>query len=316
MVGNTTLEHGSEYPPEDNQLLENPTTKDSSFHWYSRIIYLGLGILLIVFGSYYVYLNRYPSQNSTSKENQVTLAVDRPVTSQPEPSNIPAAPQAEEFPKNVQKNIHLYPAYELDSRISINKLHVVSLLFVPKDIHTPIKSEWHGNMEKIGSNIKTFFEKEFDNKIAISYEVLEEPVAGDLDISNYTAQSLTYEAHQKTMLHKKENYYTILMIYLVRDPEFKKNIIGGNLGGLPQQSAATQYEYWLDTDMINSVGLIGSMHEFGHALGIPHPWELPANKLGDPNFGNVPGDLMGYTSNGVEIDNLYIREDVKQVMGY
>ena len=55
-------------------------------------------------------------------------------------------------------------------------------------------------------------------------------------------------------------------------------------------------------------------HEFGHALGIPHPWDLSININHDPNFGNVPGDIMGY-SPYPDLDKNYIRDDIKKVMG-
>lgn len=107
------------------------------------------------------------------------------------------------------------------------------------------------------------------------------------------------------------------MVYLVRDPEFKLNVKGGSLGGVASIQAATQYEFWLNKEAVSEndlYGITGSAHEFGHALGIPHPWELPENVNQDPNWGNVQGDLMGYAKSN-NLDNLYIRDDVKKAMG-
>ncbi len=98
--------------------------------------------------------------------------------------------------------------------------------------------------------------------------------------------------------------------------DFKLNILGGNLGGLANLNAATQFEFWLDDQSVNSdtYGITGSAHEFGHALGIPHPWDLPANVNKEKSFGNVSGSLMGYLPLK-ELDDNYIRDDVKKEMG-
>ena len=165
-------------------------------------------------------------------------------------------------------------------------------------------------MDKVDSKIKSFFEKQFAYNIEITYKIVSQPIKGKLNISEYTPSALAQEAKEQTSNLAVNDSHNIWMVYLVRDPDYKKNIIGGNLGGLASLQAATQFEFWLDNDMINSSGLGGSAHEFAHALGIPHPWELPSNTTHDPNYGNVPGDLMGYSNSGLNLDNLYIRDDV------
>lgn len=307
----STAQGDTSEQPIVEQFAEIPNRKVDYFHRQKYLFLLGLLITLLFVGGYYYLNNRTAANPDSSDKNQPVLVTDSPVVNQPKPSTLNATPQTSQ----TNKNIYLYPAYGADPSISINTLHVVITLFAPKDINTPIKNEWFNNMEQVGATIKTFFENEFDNTISISYEILKDPILGDLDISSYTPTSMTLEVQQKTNSYVKENSHTVWMIYLVRDPEFKKNIIGGNLGGLPQYAAATQFEYWLDNETFNSTGLLGSLHEFGHVLGIPHPWELPTNISGDPNFGNVPGDLMGYSNKGINLIDLYIREDVKKTMG-
>ncbi|OGG25327.1 hypothetical protein A3A59_03335 [Candidatus Gottesmanbacteria bacterium RIFCSPLOWO2_01_FULL_42_10] len=217
-----------------------------------------------------------------------------------------------------QKTLHPYPAYGTDTKRVINKIHIISLLFIPKDIERKIKNEWFVNMELIDKEIKNFYEEQFGHQMNITYEIVSYLIKGDENIVNYTPWTMATEAKNKTQSLSKKDRYTIWMIYLIRDEDLTKNLAGGSLGGLASIQAATQYEFWLDDDAIskNHYGLVGSAHEFGHVLGIPHPWELPGNINNDPNYGNVPGDLMGYQGGAMNtLNTLFIRDDVKRTMG-
>lgn len=216
------------------------------------------------------------------------------------------------------KLIHPYNFFGVDATASINKIHIIGILFKPKDITTQIKPEWLRNMESIFKEIKDFYEKQFEGNISITYQVVSEPYIGEKDMEQYNPQDLAIELNNNKKDLLQSGVYNIFMIYLVRDQELKKNVIGGNLGGLAQYHAASQYEFWLNNEALNSndpYGIVGSAHEFGHALGIPHPSDLPANVNSDPNFGNVPGSLMGKNNSGLQLKNLYIRDDVKKAMG-
>lgn len=216
------------------------------------------------------------------------------------------------------KLIHLYPAYGADPTVGINKIHTIYLLFEAKDINTSIKEEWYTNMNLIAQKLKKFYEKQFLNNIEITYKIVSQPVTGNKNLEDYSPYSLVQEVRDSTTSLVVNGAYNVWMVYVVRDPEFKKNVQGGNLGGVVTLQAATMGEFWLDNEAVitkNAYGFTGSAHEFGHALGIPHPWELPANVNQDPNFGNVPGDLMGYSSGNITLDSLYIRDDVKKTMG-
>lgn len=211
--------------------------------------------------------------------------------------------------------IHLYPAYGTDPNVNISKVNVIPVFFVAKDQKGIIKTDWKNNIKVVMSKIKIFFEKEFKNKIEISYTTSPITIKGDKNIEDYFIEDIVSEAKEKSQNLVQSNSYNVWMIYFVRDSLNKS--VKGNLGAYPSLSGAVQYEFWLDNDAVNSkdpYGLTGSAHEFGHILGIPHPWELPANINSDPNFGNVQGDLMGYSNNG-KLEKLYIREDVKKEMG-
>lgn len=95
----------------------------------------------------------------------------------------------------VTKLIHLYPAYGADPKVSINKIHIISLLFIPKDINTQVKEEWIPNMNLIDQKIKEFYEKQFLNNIEITYQVLPDPIRGQLNIGSYTPYDMAWYIH-------------------------------------------------------------------------------------------------------------------------
>lgn len=218
----------------------------------------------------------------------------------------------------VTKPIHPYPAYGVNPTLSLNKIKIISLIFIPKDVSIQPKTEWYSNMEYIENKIKEFFQREFQNNIEVSSTIVSTPIAGIKNIGEYTSYDIALEVLQNTSQLSDSNSYNTRLIYLVRDLANNKNL-NGNMGSYPTIAVSVQGEFWLDNNAVraetNAYGLMGSAHEFGHLLGIPHPWELPANTLHDPNYGNVPGDLMSFSNNDIKFDNLYLRDDVKTAMG-
>ncbi|MBI2598753.1 hypothetical protein HYW40_00825 [Candidatus Curtissbacteria bacterium] len=173
-------------------------------------------------------------------------------------------------------------------------------------------------MKRTNDGIKLLFEREFENNIEITYTVVPNAIHGINNIEVYNPWSLAKEGREQTEKYAKEGYYNIWMLYLVRDPDLKKNLQGGSLGGVADLQSATQFEYWLGNDAVNSsdpFGIKGSAHEFGHALGMPHPWELPNNKTGGKSDNSYKGDVMSYVNNGLKVDQLFIDSEMKKAMG-
>lgn len=291
------------------------------------IIVSGLGVATIQLRK----TSKTPNQESRTSESIPSPTVSTklsptstPTQSAPRMTTIPAASQSPsstptptQNPTNTaNKNIHLYPYYGADSNISINKLNIIGVLFIPKNITTQIKPEWVTNMDTIFAMIKNFYQTQFKNQIEITYQVNSTGIIGEKDIEAYYPWDIAKEIEDKNPSLLKSGFHNVWMIYLVRGQQLSLNVKGGNLGGLANFNAATQYESWLNNEAIitNTYGITGSAHEFGHALGIPHPWELPTNVNHDPNFGNVQGDIMGY-SPYKDLNQNYLREDVKNTMG-
>lgn len=230
----------------------------------------------------------------------------------------PNTPRSPSPSFSVAKNIHPYPAYGVNPSLSLNKIKIISLIFIPKDVSIQPKTEWYSNMEYIDNKIKEFFQREFQNNVGVSSTIVSTPITGIKNIGEYTSYDIALEVLQNTSQLSDSNLYNTRLIYLVRDLANNKNL-NGNMGSYPTIAISLQGEFWLDNNAVrtetNAYGLMGSAHEFAHLLGIPHPWELPANTLHDPNYGNVPGDLMSYSNNDVRFDNLYLRDDVKSAMG-
>lgn len=288
-------------------------------------IYIFVGILLLgIIGVVYLKLANSDFESILQPETSVaqtppsfTISSSAPKFTQ-SPTNMVTSTST--FTINRNKNIHLYPYYGADPSTNINNLHIIGIIFRPKDIPPIAKPEWPKNMEKIFQEIQAFYEREFGRNIDITYQVVSETYIGDKNIEEYYPSDLAIELNTKKKEFLKSNTHNIFMIYLIGDPEFKKNIKGGDLGGLPAYNAASQGAFWLDDEALSPkdpYGINGSAHEFGHALGIPHPWELLVNSGKDKQTVNTDsrGDLMGYNNYGFQLKDMHIREDVKKEMG-
>lgn len=276
------------------------------------VICLVIGIMVIIGVS-----NVYKVTLNTTQKSSPTLSSPSTSSQFPGPTDS-TAPPSPILTTAKTVTLKLYPSAGIDSTVVINKTHVIGLLFSPTDGSKVAKNEWIPNMKLIFNELERFYERQFPESMDITYTSVGSMVNGDLPASSYTPESLAEEAIQKTNQYKKVGQHNMWMIYFVRDEGTTINVSGGSLGGVASQNAATQFEFWLNDEAIGKKGFgtIGSLHEFGHALGIPHPWELPANTSRAPNFGNVAGDIMSYSNSGVSVDTMYIRADVKSAMGW
>ena len=204
----------------------------------------------------------------------------------------------------------------------IDKMRIKGVLFVAKDQTAGVKSYWSTNMIDVFNKIKAFYESQYNNLINISWET---PVLvyGDKNTEEYNnSGELQQEAKQKASYISNE-YYVVYMIYVVTGVNGK--YLTGNAGGWNHN--AIQGAFWLDPENLggmtsqygtNYSGYTGSVHEFGHTLNIPHPWEEEQNKdsngnIMNPNYGNDEmGSVMSY--GGQRWPDAFIRQTVKNRM--
>lgn len=271
---------------------------------------------VVVFSKYFTTL---PSPYSAKDKNKVSISVSK--------TTIP------ETPPRIVSNCKVYTYqdkyyYGMGKRC-LDKITIKGIYFVAKNQITGIKPYWQTSMKDIFTQTKNFYESQFNNKIQIT---IEDPsiIYGDKNIEDYNAVTLTQEVWEKITRPNDDAFFD-LMIYPILNENSKS--IQGNMGGGPVHdngSSATNNYGWLDPESLGTVarqnetdysGYIGSAHEFGHTISIPHPWDEVANKdskgnIIDQSYENEEvGSLMSYGgTKGPLIPNSFIRSSIKAKM--
>lgn len=209
----------------------------------------------------------------------------------------------------------------------IDKIVLKGIYFVAKDEQNYIKSYWQSSMQDIFTQTKNFYEQQFSNKIQITIDT-STIVYGDKNIEQYDVGSIDQEVKAKIKSNYGTDYFFDYMVFVIHGTDGNGKNYQGNLGSL--FGIGTQGAFLLNPDALGTVttkygtdysGYLTPAHEFGHTLGIPHPWEEEINKdsngnIIDPQFGNnEQGSLMSYGGQlGPLIPNSFIRNTVKQKM--
>lgn len=201
--------------------------------------------------------------------------------------------------------------------VQINHLSLGGVYMVAKTKEESIFPDWQENLEKTLQELKRFYEREFPG-IDVETYVFPKVIIGDKLPGEYRNADFLPEIFSKEKLlqewHSDPSRYKILLVYI----DFIKGANEGGYGPSVEGRYTINPAFWLENRAIygkDPYGLIGSAHELGHTLGIPHPWEMPANTQNDPNFGNVPGDIMNYSNNSLTLDQVYFSPLVKRQMG-
>lgn len=236
-------------------------------------------------------------------------------------------------PINCKVKTYQDSVWSLIGEHCLDNVKIVPVYFIAKDQTNGIIANWSANMEDIFSKVEAFYESQFDYKMQITND---EPqlVYGDKNIGEYKDLTVvSQEIISKLKIKVSQNYFTNLAIYYnspsgMYDGVFPWDSANGN------GSITTNPSFWLEKDGMcvatqNSTpcySYISTAHEFGHGIGLMHPWQMDINmdsnkKTEDPNFGNVIGNIMGYQSTNLlsgDINNpfggYYIMDQAKQKM--
>ena len=212
-------------------------------------------------------------------------------------------------------DIHLYPAYGLSPAISCSQTRIKIIYFVPKGQEANIYPGWRAAAETAFTQIQAFFQQEFRGHIQIRFDILQDYVAGQQTeypqetVANQEIQNAVFTPggayYDPIFASESPSEYTVKMVYYV-------NGAGGNYVEIPS-GAYPWYKYaynpWFWLEELENFGTVNSAHEFGHLLGIPHPWEM------DPPHSDEPGNLMGYSNSGLTLMQCFILAEVKRMMG-
>ncbi len=220
-------------------------------------------------------------------------------------------------------------------RHCLNTIVLKGIYFVAKDQTSEIVANWQTNMKDIFQKTKNFYESQFDNKIQITAE---EPriVYGDKNIGDYaSAWAVEQEVINKLQIGLSNNYFLALTIYY-NSPSGSYSG-GGTWGSVEDNGSITANPaFWLQSSSLCTVttkygtdcfGYINSGHEFGHSLGMAHPWDMDINKdsggnIIDPSFHYTDsGNIMAYNSGPLISGNpsnpfggYYVMSEIKQKM--
>ncbi len=217
-------------------------------------------------------------------------------------------------------------------QLCIDSIWVKGVYFIAKDQTSGFQSYWSQGMLDIFGQIKSFYESQFDNKIKIAVDNTPTIVYGEKNIGEYNSGSIAQEVYNKVSgSFPRGDYFIDIQTFVVDGANgvngsnlYNGTIFINNRGGSVNQSG------WLNPESHGTVttkygtdysGYLGSAHEFGHSLGIPHPWDEEINKdsvgnVINPQYGNDEmGSLMSYGGQrGPLIPNSFIRAQVKQKM--
>jgi hypothetical protein len=216
--------------------------------------------------------------------------------------------------------VHLYPAYGVDPSVLCARPRIKIVYFVPRGEEAEALPTWKAEAARRFGEIRAFFGREFAGQVDIRFDIAPQIVVGRK--ARYTqSDDVTAEVESALFSPGGRAYdpafaaggageYVVRMIYYLNLADGKPAELPGG-GAYPLWKIAMNPAFWLDPEGEDAAegGTVNSAHEFGHLLGMPHPWEM------NPPQADSPGNLMGYTTAGFTLAECHIADDVKLAMG-
>ena len=211
--------------------------------------------------------------------------------------------------------IHLYPAFGLDPAILCSRTRIKVIYFVPQGQESVIYPGWRAAAQVVFDRVATFFAREFEGHLKIEFDILGAVVIGER--AEYPNEAETSAEIQGAVFAPGGAYYdpgfamehageyTVRMVYYVNGAGGTSVVVPS--GAYPWSRSAYNPWFWLENP--DTYGTVNSAHEFGHLLGMPHPWEM------DPPHPGGPGDIMDYLNSGLTLMQCFVGNEVKRRMG-
>ena len=245
-------------------------------------------------------------------------------------------PTVGETPTPIKKKckVHTYKdAFYGGTQKCIDNIWTKGVYFIAKDKIPDIQPYWSESMVDVLGQIKNFYEGQFSQKINVTIDA---PILvyGKKNISEYDYSSISEEVYSTiSNTFPNDGHFIDIQIFLLEPngiiPENGGTFYNG-LVMVNDVSMSVNPSSWLNSDMLGTVttkygtnyqGYLGSAHEFGHSLYIPHPWEESINKdlngnIINQNYGNDEiGSIMSYTGQkGPLMTYSFIRDQIKEKM--
>lgn len=287
-----------------------------------RILYITVGLTVISTISFFVSFKVGAKQNKNVTAQIIPTATITPLVTPISTQQISKTSTTSQNPSPTE----ILPTYKYhlygNPHVDISKVKIIGVFLKANDQNETIKDEWSNNIEDSLSRIVNFYSKQFDGKIQFKTAVSKDLIISNKAKNEDSLSNIAKVVKEKTINLQEDGYHNTWIVFHLNSSDTPYGAHGSDY-----YSTAVDSARYLDnpSQVVNNGVLspgnpdniaIHPAHEFGHVLGLPHPWELPENTSHDSNFGNVPEDIMSYTRAYLSLDQMYVRDDMKKEMGF
>ncbi len=225
-------------------------------------------------------------------------------------------------PLLVSPKPHMYGNDDL----SIEKININIIYFIPKDITVKEDTNWKKNAEEHLKSLVDFHNVQFYNTSKISYKFVEKIIVGEKKLKEYE-NLFEYDDNEALTPVKEEITRRLLTptgeLYPESDVVIDKSARNVYLVIFEGKGAAGNDDFflisrpYLTDDVYKDTGTTFLAHEFYHTLGLPDNYKLSSYVYKDGQQTNVSlvtnKDIMGQVN--IPISATYINNETLKKMG-
>ncbi len=220
--------------------------------------------------------------------------------------------------------------------ISIEKMHMVTIVFWPKGV-VPELSKVQKPLEGALKEVEDFWERELDNRVNVTSEVLPVVITGEKYAYQYTYQEIqkeieeklgntsstanierikkVYAADKSKVYYPSSDEFTIIVEIIMQntaDGDSEQNkpfpyaanaVIGIASVPLEKESVLN----WPKSPIENVIA-----HEVGHTFGLPDMYETPQADKQNEWYEQDVHNIMGANINAAELEEMRLAGSVKK----